>query len=102
MFKIMVEAGVLPAIYPNSAKMALGWPFGRKQPDMAINRDFPDYVHLWQIFRQTKSKSAQFRIRGSKVPRVLGPLDRGMAVLGPPRAGLNIRIALPPHMGLPH
>ena len=29
MFEIMVQAGVFPAIYANSAKMALGWPTGR-------------------------------------------------------------------------
>ena len=29
-FEIMGQAGVLPAMYPNSAKMALGWPSGRK------------------------------------------------------------------------
>ena len=28
MFKIMGPAGVFPVIYPNSAKMALGWPIG--------------------------------------------------------------------------
>ena len=29
-FEIMGQAGVLPAMYPNSAKRALGWPSGRK------------------------------------------------------------------------
>ena len=30
MFEIMGQAGVFPAMYPNSAKMALGWPSGRE------------------------------------------------------------------------
>ena len=29
MFEIMVQGGVFPATYTNSAKMALGWPTGR-------------------------------------------------------------------------
>ena len=28
MFEIMVQGGVFPATYPNSARMALGWPTG--------------------------------------------------------------------------
>ena len=28
-FEIMGQAGVFPAIYPNSAKMAFGWPTGQ-------------------------------------------------------------------------
>ena len=39
------------------------------------------YVQFQQILRETKSKSAKFRIRWSKVPRVLGPPNRVMAIL---------------------
>ena len=38
-------------------------------------------MHFQQNLRETKSKSAKFRIRWSKVPRVLGPLNRVMAIL---------------------
>ena len=38
-------------------------------------------MHFQQILRETKSKSAKFRIRWSKVPRVLGPQNRAMAIL---------------------
>ena len=30
MFVIMGQSGVFPAVYPNGAKMALGWPSGGK------------------------------------------------------------------------
>ena len=46
----------------------------RKTPKMAINRDSRGYVHFQQMLRQTKTKSKKFRIRWSKVPRVLEPL----------------------------
>ena len=54
----------------------------RKTPKMAINRDFPGLdVHFQQMLRETKTKSKKFRIRWSKVPRVLEPLNRVMAIL---------------------
>ena len=74
MFEIMVQARMFPAMYPNSAKMALGWPTGRKQPKMAINRDLPGLCAFLANF-------AKLKIRGSKVQRVLGPLDQVMAIL---------------------
>ena len=36
--------------------------------------------HFEQVLRETKSKSAKFRMQWSKSPRVLGPLDRVMAI----------------------
>ena len=48
---------------------------------MAINRNFRGYVHFQQMLRETKTKSKKFRIRWSKVPRVLEPLNRVMAIL---------------------
>ena len=38
-------------------------------------------MHFQQFLRETKSKSAKFRIRWSKVPRILGPLNRVTAIL---------------------
>ena len=43
-------------------------------PKMAINRNFPGYVHFQQMLQETKMKSKKFRIQWSKVPRVLEPL----------------------------
>ena len=48
---------------------------------MAINRNFRGYVHFQQMLRETKTKSKKFRIRWSKVPRFLEPLNRVMAIL---------------------
>ena len=54
-----------------------GWPRpfpAEKHPkwqEIAISRG---YVHFQQILRRTKTKSKKFRIRWSKVPRVLEPL----------------------------
>ena len=45
---------------------------------MAISRG---YVHFQQMLRETKTKNKKFRIRWSKVPRVLEPLNRVMAIL---------------------
>ena len=42
-----------------------------KWKQIAISRG---YVHFQQMLRQTKTKSKKFRIRWSKVPRVLEPL----------------------------
>ena len=39
------------------------------------------YVHFKHILPETKLRSAKFRIRWSKVPRILGPLNRAMAIL---------------------
>ena len=45
-------------------------------------------VHFQQILRETESKRLKFRSRWSKVPRVLGPLNRAMAILvSRPRLG---------------
>ena len=46
----------------------------RKTPKMAINRISRGYGHFQQMLRETKTKSKKFRIRWSKVPRVLEPL----------------------------
>ena len=46
----------------------------RKTLKMAISRDYPGLRAFSAIFAKVKSKSAKFRIRWSKVPRVLGPL----------------------------
>ena len=53
----------------------------RKTPKMAINHDFPGLRAFSANLRETKLKSAKFRNRWSKVPRVLGPLNRLMAIL---------------------
>ena len=34
---------------------------------MAINRNFPGYVHFQQMLQETKMKSKKFRIQWSKV-----------------------------------
>ena len=39
------------------------------------------YVHFQQMLRETKTQSKKFRIRWSKVPRVLEPLSRVLAIL---------------------
>ena len=46
---------------------------GRFKPG-AINRNFPGLRAFQQMLRETKTKSKKFRIRWSKVPRVLEPL----------------------------
>ena len=38
-------------------------------------------MHFQQMLRETKTKSKKFRIRWSKVPRVLEPLNRVMAIV---------------------
>ena len=47
----------------------------RKTPKMAINRDFPGLRAFSANVARTKSKSKKFRIRWSKVPRVLEPIE---------------------------
>ena len=49
-----------------------------KWQKIAISRG---YVHFQQMLRETKTKSKKFRIRWSKVFRVLEPLNRVMATL---------------------
>ena len=46
----------------------------RKTPKMAINRNLPGLRAFQQMLRETKTKSKKFRIRWSKVPRVLEAL----------------------------
>ena len=47
----------------------------RKTPKMAINRNFPGATCIFsKCCVETKTKSKKFRIRCSKVPRVLEPL----------------------------
>ena len=53
----------------------------RKTPKMTINRDFPGLRAFSANFGKTESEGLKFRIRRSKVPRVLGPLKRVMAIL---------------------
>ena len=58
------------------------WRFlSRKTPKKAINRDFPGVCAFSANFAQTELKRLKFRIRWSKVPRVLGRLNRVMAIL---------------------
>ena len=38
-------------------------------------------MHFQQILRQAELKKMKIRSRWSKVPRVLGPLNRAMAIL---------------------
>ena len=38
-------------------------------------------MHFQQILRETELKRLKFRILWSKVPRILGPLNRVMAIL---------------------
>ena len=47
------------------------------------------YVHFQQILRDTKSKSAKFSSRWSKVLPVLGPLEQVIAILVARRIGGN-------------
>ena len=47
----------------------------RKTPKMAINRNFPGLTCIFSMLREAKTKSKKFRIRWSKVPRVLEPLN---------------------------
>ena len=65
----------------------------RKTPKMAINGDFPGLRAFSANFAGTKSKGAKFRIRWSKVPRVLGPLSRVTAILvtRPPTVGAGFQ-----------
>ena len=48
---------------------------------IAISRG---YVHFQQMMRETKTKSKKFRIRWSKVPRVLEPLKSSYGHVGHP------------------
>ena len=55
--------------------------FQAEDPKWQYISIFRGYVHFEQMMRHRKSKSAKFRSRWSKVTRVLGPLDRVMAIL---------------------
>ena len=48
---------------------------------MAINGNFPGYVHFQQMLQETKMKSKKFCIQWSKVPRALESRNRVMAIL---------------------